>query len=157
MIKCNCSINTNTISGTHGKDCPCEYFNLIDKCNQLQAELTEQKDHFNRVTGALTATLELRTNEIKRLEKEARERQVCGICTNEITVLRDHVAKLQAEADEAKKENDRLKKREQQLVGVLQHIEIKCVDYDGYKTVVGLMRLIDTIKQIAETEESLSA
>ena len=78
-----------------------------------------------------------------------------------IEALRAEIARLTKELDEAQScvilENKQLKERERQLVGVLQHIEVKCVDYDGYKNAVGLMKLIDTIKQIAETEESLSA
>ena len=97
---------------------------------KLQAENSEMVDEGNCLREEQAHNL----NQIARLTKERDEAQNCVIL-----------------------ENKQLKERERQLVGVLQHIEVKCVDYDGYKNAVGLMKLIDTIKQIAETEESLSA
>ena len=49
----------------------------------------------------------------------------------------------------ANKEIERLK-------SVLQHIAIKCVGY-GCNTTVDLLILVDTIKQIAESEEALGS
>ena len=105
------------------------------------------------------------SNECRKCGEELNRSGIlyCDPCAENIKLQAEN-ERLEQEADhnikvhvKQKAEIARLTKRERQLVGVLQHIEIKCADYDGYKNAVGLMKLIDTIKQIAETEESLSA
>ena len=55
---------------------------------------------------------------------------------------------LQEQLAEKDAENARLE-------SVLIHIALKCVDYDGYSTVDGLKKLVDTINDIAVTQEAL--
>lgn len=49
MVKCTCSIGTSEVSGKHGKDCPCEYYNLLAKIEQLETlrcKMGDYIDHF---------------------------------------------------------------------------------------------------------------
>jgi len=75
----------------------------------------------------------------------------------QIEGLEDFLSMAKSRMDELEAENQRLKEREKYLIGVLRHIEVKCIDYDGYTDITGLKALIDTIKEIAEEEVSLAA
>lgn len=68
MIICNCSIGTSGLSGKHGKDCPCEYFNLLAKVKAqaeqiacLEPELEIQRELVRRYSAEIDQQAEQTT------------------------------------------------------------------------------------------------